>query len=220
MSKFHPLRVEIEIITPIVHGNYYPVHLDSLIYWAIRNFSDSHDFAIDEMDQVFSKSSGIYHASQALFIKSLNSRIIATEVTRTTNFRWAEYEGTFTKVKKSIKENEGVFRKMFTERLAIKANRILFFAHADSERLSFYLNSLLGIGRSANAGFGEIAKIDISKSMEDNSWFLDDKLNRILPTSIFSLARNEPIKSCRYKPNYKDGDSTECYVPMNNVIVL
>ena len=192
MSKFHPLRIEIEIITPIVHGNYYPIHLDGLIY----------------------------HASQALFIKSFNSRIIATEVTRATNFKWAEYEGTFTKVKKSIKENEGVFRKLFTERLAIKANRIIFFAHADSEKLRFYLNSLLGIGRSANAGFGEIAKIDISESMEDNSWFLDDKLNRILPTSIFSLARNEPIKSCRYKPNYKDGDSAECYMPMNNVIVL
>jgi CRISPR type IV-associated protein Csf3 len=220
MSKFHPLRIEIEIITPIVHGNYYPIHLDGLIYWAIRNFSDSHDFAIGEMDHVFSKSSGIYHASQALFIKSFNSRIIATEVTRTTNFNWAEYEGTFTKVKKSIKENEGIFRKIFTERLAIKANRILFFAHGDAQKLSFYLNSLLGVGRSANAGFGEIAKVDISKSMEDNSWFLDDKLNRILPTSIFSLARNEPIKSCRYKPNYKDGASAECYVPVNNVIVL
>lgn len=220
MSKFHPLKIELEIVTSIVQGNYYPLHLDSLVYWAIRNFSDTHDHAIEEIDQVFSKSSGVYHASQALFVKSFNSRIIATEVVRTTNFQWAEYQGAFTKVKKSIKENEGVFKKLYTERLATQANKIIFFAHGNSEKIKFYLNSLVGIGRSANAGFGEIANVTISDSMEDYSWFYDDKLNRILPTRIFSLARHEPVKSCRYKPNYKDGDLTECYMPINNVIVV
>lgn len=85
MSKFHPLKIELEILTSIVHGNYYPIHLDGLIYWAIRNFSDVHDFAIQEIDKVFSKTSGVYHASQALFVKSLNARITATEVVRSTN---------------------------------------------------------------------------------------------------------------------------------------
>lgn len=220
MSKFHPLKIELEILTSIVHGNYYPIHLDGLIYWAIRNFSDVHDFAIQEIDKVFSKTSGVYHASQALFVKSLNARITATEVVRSTNTQWAEYKGTFTKAKKSIKENEGVFRRLYTERLGIKANKIIFFAHGDAEKVQFYLNSLIGVGRSANAGFGEIAKVDVSKAMEDYSWFYDDKLNRILPTRIFTMARNEPVKSCRFKPNYKDGDAADCYMPINNVIVI
>ena len=220
MSKFHPLKIELEILTSIVHGNYYPIHLDGLIYWAIRNFSDVHDFAIQEIDKVFSKTSGVYHASQALFVKSLNARITATEVVRSTNTQWAEYKGTFTKAKKSIKENEGVFRRLYTERLGIKANKIIFFAHGDAEKVQLYLNSLIGVGRSANAGFGEIAKVEVSKAMEDYSWFYDDKLNRILPTRIFTMARNEPVKSCRFKPNYKDGDAADCYMPINNVIVI
>ena len=188
--------------------------------WAIRNFSDEHDLAIQEIDKVFSKTSGVYHASQALFVKSLNARITATEVVRSTNTQWAEYKGTFTKAKKSIKENEGVFRRLYTERLGIKANKIIFFAHGDAEKVQFYLNSLIGVGRSANAGFGEIAKVEVSKAMEDYSWFYDDKLNRILPTRIFTMARNEPVKSCRFKPNYKDGDAADCYMPINNVIVI
>lgn len=220
MSKFHPLKIELEILTSMVHGNYYPIHLDGLVYWAIRNFSDVHDFAIQEIDKVFSKTSGVYHASQALFVKSLNARITATEVVRSTNTQWAEYKGSFTKAKKSIKENEGVFRRLYTERLGIKASKIIFFAHGDAEKVQFYLNSLIGVGRSANAGFGEIAKVEVSKAMEDYSWFYDDKLNRILPTRIFTMARNEPVKSCRFKPNYKDGDTADCYMPINNVIVI
>lgn len=220
MSKFHPLKIELEILTSIVHGNYYPIHLDGLVYWAIRNFYDVHDSAIEEVDQVFSKSSGIYHASQALFVKSLNSRITATEVVRSTSTQWAEYKGMFTKAKKSIKENEGVFRKLYSERLATKANKIIFFAHGDPDKIEFYLNSLMGLGRSANAGFGEIAKVEVTKAIEDYSWFYDDKLNRILPTRLFTMARNEPIKSCRYKPNYKEGDTVDCYIPINNVIVI
>lgn len=220
MSKFHPLKIELEILTSIIHGNYYPIHLDGLVYWAIRNFYDAHDSAIQEVDQVFSKSSGIYHASQALFVKSLNSRITATEVVRSTSTQWAEYKGNFTKAKKSIKENEGVFRKLYSERLATKANKIIFFAHGDPDKVEFYLNSLMGIGRSANAGFGEISKVDVTKAIEDYSWFYDDKLNRILPTRLFTMARNEPIKSCRFKPNYKEGDTAECYIPINNVIVI
>ena len=43
MSKFHPLKIELEILTSIVHGNYYPIHLDGLVYWAIRNFSRLND---------------------------------------------------------------------------------------------------------------------------------------------------------------------------------
>ena len=220
MSKFHPLKIELEILTSIVHGNYYPIHLDGLVYWAIRNFSDVHDFAIQEIDKVFSKTNGVYHASQALFVKSLNASITATEVVRSTNTQWAEYKGTFTKAKKSIKENEGVFRRLYTERLGIKANKIIFFAHGDAEKVQFYLNSLIGVGRSANAGFGEIAKVEVSKAVEDYSWFYNDKLNRILPTRIFTMARNEPVKSCRFKPNYKDGDAADCYMPINNVIVI
>lgn len=220
MSNFHPLKIEMDIVSPIVHGNYYPILLDGLIYWAIRNFIHSHEDAIKELDQVFSKSSGVYHASQALFVKSVTSGIYATEVTRLTNFKWADYDGTFTKAKKSIKENEGVFRKLFTQRLATKANGIIFYAHGDSNKLNFYLNSIVGVGRSANAGFGEISSISLSSAMEDYSWFYDNKLNRVLPTSIFSVARNEPIKSCRFKPNYKDGDIVECYMPVSNVVVL
>lgn len=220
MSQFHPLKIELDILTPIIHGNYYPIHLDGLVYWAIRNFSDEHDYAMQEIDNVFSKTNGVYHASQALFVKSMNSKIIATESVRTTSTQWAEYQGSFTKVKKSIKENEGVFRKLYSERLAIKANKIIFFAHGDPDKVLFYLNSLVGIGRSANAGFGEIAKVNVTLAMEDYSWFYDDKLNRILPIRIFTMARNEPIKSCRFKPNYKEGATVECYMPINNVVVI
>lgn len=220
MIGFEPLKIELEILSPIVQGGGYPIHLDSLVYWSLINFGMDHDSAINELENIFSQSNGIYHASQALFVKSANSTVIATEVVRLTKFEWADYSGQFTKSKKSIKENEGEFRKQFAEKHAIRTNKIVFFAHGDKAKIYFYLNSLVGIGKWANAGFGEIDKITITQMIEDNSWFYNDKLNRILPTYIFVMQRNEPVRQCRYKPNYSEGESMNCYIPTMNTISI
>ena len=216
--KLTPIQIELEMISPVIQGSGYPIHLDSLLYWAIRNLNVNHEDALDEIDTMLSKSCGVYHASQALYIKGLNSTVVASEIKRLTRFEWAEYDGKFTKSKKSIKENEGDFRKLFTSKLATKVNSVVFFAHGDKDKILFYLSSLTGVGCGANSGFGEIGNIKITEAIEDNSWFYNDKLNRVLPTKIFSMDRNEPIRQCRYKPNYTIGETINCYIPVMNTI--
>lgn len=220
MIGFEPLKIELEILSPIVQGSGYPIHLDSLVYWSLINFGIDHDSAINELKSVFSQSNDIYHASQALFVKSANSTVIAAKVIRLTKFEWADYSGQFVKSKKSIKESEGEFRKQFTEKHAIKTDQVVFFAHGDKDKILFYLNSLVGIGCGANSGFGEILKITVTESIEDYSWFYSHKLNRVLPTRLFSMDRNEPVRQCRYKPNYKIGDMVDCYIPTMNTVSI
>ncbi|NNH78846.1 hypothetical protein HLH17_14575 [Acinetobacter sp. ANC 5380] len=190
------------------------------MYWAMINMGSSHDEAIKNLDSALSKSSNVYHASQALYVKGLNSTVVATAITRLTKFEWSEYTGQFSKNKKSIKEGEGEFRRLFTTKSAIKANKVVFFAHGHKDKILFLLNSLVGVGRNAHSGFGEIGKIKITEVIEDNSWFYNDKLNRILPTNIFFQERNEPVRECRYKPNYSVGETINCYIPTMNTVYL
>jgi CRISPR type IV-associated protein Csf3 len=220
MSMFNPLRIEIEMATSVIQVSGYPLHLDGLIYWAIFNFLNNHDLTIHALDETLSKSKGVYHASQAIYEKNSNKSIMPSEITRLTVTDWKNYNEGFSHTKKSIKENEGPFCKKFNQFNAVQVQKIIFFAHGDLKQLEFYLNSLTGIGKGANAGFGEIRKITLEKIIEDKSWFIDDKLNRILPTKLFSLPRNEPVRNCRFSPNYVGSEIEECYVPINNVMIV
>ncbi len=220
MSEFNPLRIEVDMMTSIVHSNTHPIHLDGLLYWAIYSMNNNHEKIIEVLDETLSKSQDVYHASQALYEKSSSHNILAKEITRITRTDWKEFDGILTKPKKTIKENEGVFCKKFTLKLATQVKRIIFFAHGNHEKIQFYLNSILGIGLQANSGFGEIAKVKVVRIVDDHSWFLDEKLNRILPKSMFYMSRNEPVRSCRYKPNYKSSDVVDCYIPTNNTLVV
>ena len=203
------------LTTPMVYSDAFPLHLDGLLYWAILQFMEENKVQ-DELNRIIQLTNGVYRASQALFVKSNRNNLTVEHTNRVTRTAWREYELGFSKSKKSIKECEGPFRKRLDTFMAIKANKIIFFAQADVALVQWYLNSLMGIGRHTNSGFGEIDNIIINNIEQDNSWFLNGMLNRVLPISCLSEPLNNPVRTIRYKPNYKTSEQVDCYIPLKN----
>lgn len=129
-----------------------------------------------------------------------------------------DHQQTISELDKILSKSHGVYHAS-QALLDSDSQLTIFFAHGDMERIQFYLNGLKNTNTGLNTGIGEIRKIEIIRIVEDCSWFLDDKLNRILPTSIFYDSRKEPVRSCRYLPNYKNSAATECYIPIKNTLI-
>lgn len=128
-----------------------------------------------------------------------------------------DHQQTISELDKTLSKSHGVYhasQALFDS----SSNLTIFFAHGDLEKIQFYLNSMSN-NKGQHSEIGEIKTIKISRIVEDYSWFLDDKLNRILPTSIFYDSRKEPVRSCRYLPNYKNSAATECYIPIKNTLI-
>lgn len=192
MLKFYPLRVEVELKTSFNQVKANLIHLDGLLYCSIYQRCRDHESTLKELDRILSKSNGIYHASQALFVKN-------------------------------IKSNNNLVNQSSLQQISqpdFEAKKIIFFAHGDSKKIQDYLYSTSKTDKGVGSGFGEIEKVTVTRMVDDWSWFLDDKLNRILPTSIFINTRSEPVRSCRFQPNYKSSSMAECYVPINNTWVV
>lgn len=218
MSIFNPLRIEVDMTTSVIHTNSNPIHLDGLLYCSIYNKLKDHEKVMKELDTALSKSQGVYHASQALFEKKSKIKINKIQAVHLTMSGVAELNGILSKSRKIVKKNEGLLCEKSVQMLGIQVKKIVFFAHGDAKKISFYLNSLTG--KELNVGFGEIEKISVNRIVEDCSWFLDYKLNRILPISIFYNSRTEPVRSCRYVPNYKSSNAVECYIPISNTLIV
>lgn len=129
-----------------------------------------------------------------------------------------DHEQTIIELDKTLSKSHGVYHA--SQALIDSDSKLtIFFAHGNMEKIQFYLNGLKDTQTDSNTEIGEIGEIKISRIIEDCSWFLDDKLNRILPTSIFYNSRKEPVRSCRYLPNYKNSAATECYIPIKNTLI-
>lgn len=129
-----------------------------------------------------------------------------------------DHERTIKELDKILSKSHGVYHA--SQALLDSDSKLtIFFAHGDMGKIQFYLNRLKNTNTGLNTRIGEIRKIEIIRMVEDCSWFLDDKLNRILPTSIFYDSRKEPVRSCRYLPNYKNSTATECYIPIKNTLI-
>ncbi len=192
----------------------YPIHLDGLLYWAISQFVDEVG-VFQELDRILDQSHGVYRASQALYVKSNQFNLIPVFAQRATRTNWLEYDQNigFTKAKKSIKEAEGVFVKRLDTFMAVQAKKIIMFAYGNAVGIKWFLDSLIGVGRQANAGFGEIDSVQIQSIQSDYSWFHDGRLNRVLPVRVVDQKLDDPIRNARYKPNYKTTEFADCYIP-------
>lgn len=201
MSIFNPLRIEVDVATSEIDQNADPVHLDALLYWSIHGFLQDHESVMSELDIVLSKSNGVYHASQALF-----------ETDRDIHEK--------SKNKNCVKQNVIHSCNQFSKHFTSQFKKVVFFAHGNAEKINFYLRKLSSNDTRTNIILGNIEKVSVKRVVDDYSWFLDDKLNRILPISLFYISRMEPVRSCRYVPNYASSLEAECYVPTNNTLTV
>lgn len=209
MSIFNPLRIEVDIAISVIQSNNCPIHLDSLLYSVLEQHFDSHEQVMAEMDKILSKSQGVYHASQALFQRNSSFKFLNHAFLNSKNLSNTIY-----------KKNFIVFGQKLAQVLNFKFNKTVFFAHGNAEKISFYLRTINEHRNESLSWLSAIRLLKVERVVEDSSWFIDDKLNRILPTSIFYDSRNEPIRKCKYQPNYKVGKATDCYVPLTNSLFM
>lgn len=216
---FSPLRIELDLATPVIHSEIYPMHLDGLLFWTIQSYIDNSDEVQAQLDRLLMKTGDVYRASQALYAKSKADRLTAQQIIRLTRTNWSEYDGQFPKTKKSIKENEGIFRKRFDLLNATGTKKVVFFAVGDQHEIQVWLNSIMGIGRQTNSGFGEIEQVTITSMADDWSWFMQGRLNRIIPLDMLADHAGYTVRECRYKPNYKSSPAKICAVPEHTTII-
>lgn len=209
MSIFNPLRIEVDIAISILQSNSCPIHFDSILYNVLEQHFESHEQVIAEMDKILSKSQGVYHASQALFQKNSSLKNINPNVFDTYKICNAMNNKYFT-----------LFGQKLAQIMNFKFNKIVFFAHGNAEKINFYLRSFNEQGSKNSFWFNAISSLKVEHVVEDCSWFIDDKLNRILPTSIFNDSRIEPIRKCQYLPYYQLGKKIDCYVPLTNTLFI
>ena len=67
---FSPLRIELDLATPVIHSEIYPMHLDGLLFWTIQSYIDNSDEVQAQLDRLLMKTGDVYRASQALYAKS------------------------------------------------------------------------------------------------------------------------------------------------------
>lgn len=214
-----PLQVELDLIAPVVDTSFYPLNFDGLMYWSIERLLDTNDIE-EELDSVLAKTGDVYRASQMLYVKSLEHPLSAEKKAFVTRTHWSEFDTELIQSKKSIKENEGVFKRKYSEVLQTGVKTVRFYMVADPTKVEFYIKSIIGVGRKANAGLGEIENVRITHVEEDLSWFYQGNLNRIVPVSLISKPLSEGVfvSECRYKPNYKTSLVSTCYVPSLQII--
>lgn len=215
-----PVRITIEILSPIEMPKY-PIHLDGLLFWALKDETDLTDEqALAELDSVLAIDGDIYKASSMRFIRSVDLPIVDNEIAHPTRTHWDEWQFTLTQKSKTVTTKGGPFRKRMTTRSGMSTGFVEFCAVGDAKKIHYLLDSLGFIGLSNRQGFGEIGNIQIDEINEDYSFFDEnDELARVLPIAVANRNSDEylAIKNS-YHPPYKTSIRVDCLVPNFRVL--
>lgn len=210
------LHISVEILSPILMPKY-PIHLDALLYAALKDNSDMDDDAVLEiLDRVLDKQDGVYKASAMRFLKSNHSPITDMEWTFATRTHWEEWEFSTKEKSKTIVTKGGGFRKRVTSHNGILTHAVDFFAVGEPQHIHYLLKCLGFIGLNNNQGFGEIGEIDILEINQDFS-FIDeqDELARCLPINMVPEEIQNTVMQITnsFKPPYKSSERLLTCIP-------
>lgn len=210
-----PLHITLEILAPIELPKY-PIGLDGLLYWAIKNNSDSSDEqTLAYLDQILSKKDGVYQASSMRCIRSPELPLTQLEIAHPTRTHWVDWPFHVIEKKKSVTVKGGPFRKRMTVKDGLTVGYVDFHAVGDAEKIHYCLYSLGFIGTSNNQGFGEIGQIDIQEVEHDYSFFDEnDELARVLPAALMEDKKSEYLQIVNsFKPPYHTSPRQLCVIP-------
>lgn len=182
MKKLH---ISVELQSPIALPKY-PIHLDALLFEAIKDNSDM-DFASITciLDTILAKEDGVYKASAMRFVKSNHFPLKTFEWALATRTHWEDWQFSQHEKSKNIITKGGGFRKRVTTYNVILTKYVDFHATGNIAQIKYLLEALGFIGRLNNQGFGEIANIQIEEIEADYSFFDEQgDLARCLPVSL------------------------------------
>lgn len=215
-----PIRIIVEVLSPIELPKY-PIHLDGLLFWALKDESDITDEeALIKLDSILAKDGDIYKASSMRFIRSVDLPIVDKEIAHPTRTHWNEWKFTVVEKSKTITTKGGPFRKRMTIKAGISAGFVEFNAVGDAMKIQYLLDSLGFIGLSNRQGFGEIGEIQVDEINEDYSFYDENgELARVLPIAVAKQYCGEylSIKNS-YQPPYKTSARVDCLVPNFRVL--
>ena len=211
-----PLHISVEILSPILLPKY-PIHLDALLYAAIKDNSDMDDDTILKViDSVLDKQDGVYKSSAMRFLKTNHFPVTYSERSLATRTHWEDWEFSQHEKSKSIIVKGGGFRKRVTTFNAVNVHAVDFHAVGDPSRIEHLLNCLGFIGLNNNQGFGEIGSITIEEAEQDYSFIDEDgNLARCLPVEMVT----QDIRSTcmqlvnSFKPPYQSSERIQTCIP-------
>lgn len=211
-----PLHISLEILSPVLLPKY-PVHLDALLYAALKDNSDMDDESILKIiDGILDKQNGVYKSSAMRFLKSNHFPLTSIQWSFATRTHWEDWEFSQNEKSKNIITKGGGFRKRVTTYNAIQSHAVDFNAVGEPEEIHYLLSCLGFIGLNNNQGFGEIGNITIAEIEEDFS-FIDDEgeLARCLPISMVPEDVKNTVMQLKnsVKPPYQSSERILACLP-------
>lgn len=211
-----PLHISLELLSPILVPKY-PIHLDALLYAAIKENTDLNDESILQLlNRAIDTKDGIYKSSAIRFLKSNHFPLTASERSLPTRTHWEDWEFSQHEKSKNIITKGGGFRKRVTTYNAINAYAVDFHAVGEADLIEYALDSLGFIGLQNNQGFGEIGNITIVE-IEDDYSFVDEDgcLARCLPVDLVDQAiRPSSLELLNsVKPPYQSSERVASCIP-------
>lgn len=210
------LHISLEILSPILVPKY-PIHLDALLYAALKDNSDMDDESILKiLDQVLGKHEGIYKASAMRYLKNNHFPLIAKNWSFATRTHWEDWEYSPNLKTKNVITKGGPYRKRVTTYNGIQAHAVDFFAVGKEKEIYYLLKCLGFIGLNNSQGFGEIGEISINEIDQDLSFIDDDgELARCLPINMIPENIKPSVMQFNnsVKPPYKSSDRLLAGIP-------
>lgn len=211
-----PLHIQLEILSPILLPKY-PIHLDALLYAALKDNSDMTDESIlNIIDGILDKKDGVYKSSAMRYLKSNLYPLTTFEWSFISRTNWEEWEfSTQTKAKR-ITTKSGAFRKRVTPHNAIHVHAVDFNAVGNPDQIHHLLYCLGFIGLNNNQGFGEIGEITITIVEDDYSFFDEqNELARCLPVGLVPKQLRTSLLQLTnsVKPPYQTSDRILACLP-------
>lgn len=210
------LHISVEVLSPLLMPKY-PIHLDALLYAALKDNSDMEDGEVIEiLDRILGKQDGVYKSSAMRFLKTNNFPLVSFERSFATRTHWEDWEYSENEKSKNVVTKGGGFRKRVTTYNAIQAYAVDFYAVGEANKIEYLLKCLGFIGLQNNQGFGEIGNITISEIKNDYS-FIDDQgeLARCLPINLVPeelKLLNMQLKNS-IKPPYQSSERVLTCIP-------
>lgn len=227
MSHF-PFRIILKMETPVIIKDYAP-SLDGLLYDAVRTRfpENTTDDNLKYLSGILKSTNGVFHASSGLLAVSGEYGVSAKFITRifssghrNLSSEWFAPNGKRPKNSYSaILPNGGHYKNKLTPHAAYGVKQMVFYGCGSIHEVEMLLTyCALGTGFGANGSVqGQYSDVLIERIEEDESFFLDGQLNRVIPDGFagIEVAGMNPRRSkSRFIPPYfLKEERVDCLVP-------
>lgn len=230
-NNFKPFMVTFGIQTPI-QVSPYPIMLDGLLYYVIEqlhHLEDNKDGVVEILSDLLDCEQGVFKASSALLVRNDTRSITTGVASHPTCIDWENYPFELSK-RKVLVVKSGPYRNRMTKYTTIMPLAVRFYGVGDAEKLRFYFQSVFGLGRSYNQGYGQVGSMVLTTIDRDQSWYGDatgiKTLHRHLPVGLVEngnvdvdLTTLEKDMGNLYVPYHLDSEGL-CYRPTKTLIVI